>query len=318
MQNNNSVLRVENLVKTFKSRRSFFKKKDLEPFTAVNNISFELHHGEILGLLGPNGAGKTTTIQMLLSTLTPTSGNIYYFGQDFFKHRSDILQRVGYASGYAKLPGNLTITENLLIYGKLYGLSHQQCTAHIKQLLTFFDIWDIRNKQTRTLSAGQMTRVMLTKAFLNNPPIILLDEPTASLDPDIAHDVRQFILQRQQEYSISILFTSHNMSEVEEICDRVLVLKNGNIIADDTPENLAQSIANSRVNLIISNGLDKVLSYLKQYQLPYSLEKHTLTIEIHEKKIANLLTEFAHKGIVYSQISIDHPTLEDYFLNIAK
>lgn len=219
------VLRVKNLTKKFGG------------FTAVDKISFELKKGEILGLLGPNGAGKTTTIQMLLGTLTPTSGEIVYFGKDFFKYRSEILQEVNYASAYSHLPWRLTVEENLQVYARMYGVKDRR--RRIDRLLTEFDVSELGRKTMDGLSAGQKTRVTLCKAFINYPKLILLDEPTASLDPDIAARVRQFLLRQQREYGVSMLFTSHNMAEVTEVCDRVIFLKQGKIIAEDTPEKLA-------------------------------------------------------------------------------
>jgi ABC-2 type transport system ATP-binding protein len=176
----------------------------------------------------------------------------------------------------------------------------------------------MRNRETATLSAGQATRVMLAKAFICDPEIVLLDEPTASLDPDVAHDVRQFILAQRKEKGVSILVTSHNMDEVTELCDRVLVLKNGNIIADNTPELLAQSISKVHVHLTISAELDRTLIYLHDQQLPYTIQGTNLTIELDEHLIAQFLTNLAERKVIYSHISIDKPTLEDYFLSIAK
>ena len=233
------VLKVDQLTKTFVSGLWPFQKQQIH--TAVNNISFQLKKGEILGFLGPNGAGKTTTIQMLLGTLTPSSGAITYFGVDFAKQRVLALKKIGYASGYDRLPARLTVIENLDIVGRIYNISEPQCKQQIEKLLHSFGIWDLRSRQTGTLSAGQATRVMLAKAFIANPEIVLLDEPTASLDPDVAHEVRQFILKQRQELQTAVLITSHNMDEVTELCDRVLVLKNGTIIADNTPELLARS-----------------------------------------------------------------------------
>lgn len=219
------VLQVKNLTKKFGQ------------FMAVDKISFELKKGEILGLLGPNGAGKTTTIQMLLGTLTPTDGEIVYFGKDFFKHRSEVLQEVNYASAYSHLPWRLTVEENLQVYARMYGVENRR--RRIDRLLTEFGVSELRRKTVDSLSAGQKTRVMLCKAFINYPRLILLDEPTASLDPDIAAKVRQFLLAQQREYQVSMLFTSHNMAEVSEVCDRVIFLKQGQIVACDTPEKLA-------------------------------------------------------------------------------
>jgi len=309
INNNKSVLSVKNLVKTYHT--------DQKSFTAVDNISFELGQGEILGLLGPNGAGKTTTIQMLLSTLTPTSGEITYFGKDFFKNRSTCLQHVSFASTYINFPGDLTVDANLTIYGMLYGLSRAETKHNIGKFLKTFGIENLRHKQTNTLSAGQKTRVMLCKAFLTQPKIILLDEPTASLDPDVAHDVREFILQQQKERGLSILFTSHNMDEVAYVCNRVLVMAHGKIIANNTPENLASSVGISRVRLVVGDGLKRTITYVTEHKLEYSLKERAIEIKIDEHKIADLLTGLAQAGVQYSEISIEKPSLEDYFLKVS-
>lgn len=317
METINPVLRVDRLEKVF-TTRSWFTHKIKKEFVAVNKISFELKKGEILGLLGPNGAGKTTTIQMLLGTLTPTGGSITYLGKDFATHRSGVLQHVGFASAYSKLPGKLTVYENLDVFARLYGLSAIERKQRIERLLEVFSITDLQNKLTRNLSAGQTTRAILAKAFLPNPQIVLLDEPTASLDPDIAHDIRQFILQQQRERNISIVFTSHNMDEVAEVCDRVVVMKHGTIVAADTPAHLAASISVTRVELIISEGLDAALAYLNKQMVIYAIEKNSIKIEIEEHKVSDLLAALAHVGVHYSQISINKPTLEDYFIRLAK
>jgi len=310
------VLKVENLTKIFSS--GFWPIKTPQPYTAVNDISFQIKKGEILGFLGPNGAGKTTTIQMLLGTLTPSRGHISYFGADFATHRIVALKRIGYASGYDKLPARLTLIENLNIVGRIYGMQQPHLIQQIEKLLKFFGIWELRNRQTGTLSAGQATRVMLAKAFLSNPEIVLLDEPTASLDPDVAHEVRQFILAQRKDRGISILVTSHNMDEVTELCDRVLVLKNGTIIADNSPGALAQSISKVRVHLTISSGLDHTLKYLHDQQLNHTAQANHLTIELDEHAIAQFIIHLGERRVIYSHISIDKPTLEDYFLSIAK
>ncbi len=317
METINPVLRVDRLEKVF-TTRSWFTRTIKKEFVAVNKISFELKKGEILGLLGPNGAGKTTTIQMLLGTLTPTGGSITYLGKDFATHRSEVLQHVGFASAYSKLPGKLTVYENLDVFARLYGLSAIERKQRIERLLEVFSITDLQNKLTRNLSAGQTTRAILAKAFLPNPHIVLLDEPTASLDPDIAHDIRQFILQQQRERNISIVFTSHNMDEVAEVCDRVVVMKHGTIVAADTPAHLAASISVTRVELIISQGLDTALTYLNKHMIIYAIEKNSIKIEIEEHKVSDLLASLANVGVHYSQISINKPTLEDYFIRLAK
>lgn len=310
------ALRVEQLTKVFTSRRLFSKFPC--SVTAVDGISFELAQGEVLGFLGANGSGKTTTIQMLLGVMTPTSGSISYFNRSLEKHRSELLQHIAFASSYSKLPSRLTIEENLDLYGKLYGMHPTLIKERTHELLTYFGMWDMRNVKTGVLSAGQMTRVMLSKAFLARPKVVLLDEPTASLDPDVAHDVRSFVLHQQSQEGVSILFTSHNMDEVAEICSRVLVLKTGKIIADDTPENLAKSIATSHIWLMVGDGLKRTAQYAESAGLKHTIQGRLIEIEIEEHKIAGLLTALAQKGVEYTNISIDKPTLEDYFLHISR
>ncbi len=311
------VLNVQGLTKIFTQKKLL--RSTHKTFVAVDNISFNLHEGEILGFLGPNGAGKTTTIQMLLGLMTPTSGIINYFGLNFFTNRSNILQYVSFASAYTKLPGRLTIYENLDIYGRLYGLSGKERAQKIEEYLRLFGIWELRDKPVGPLSAGQITRVMLAKAFMTEPKIVLLDEPTASLDPDVAEDVRKFIVQQQRERNISVLFTSHNMTEVEQVCDRVLILKNGHIIADNKPHEIAASISKTRVNLIMApEDIAKAQAFIKDRSWRSEIKENFLEIHVDEVDVAALLIGLAKIGVDYTQISIDKPTLEDYFLYIAK
>ncbi|HVX00785.1 MAG TPA: ABC transporter ATP-binding protein, partial [Candidatus Babeliaceae bacterium] len=241
-----------------------------------------------------------------------------YFGQDFLHHRIQALKKIGYASGYDKLPARLTVAENLDIVGRVYRISEPQRSAQIKKLLAFFGILNLSDRQAGALSAGQATRVMLAKAFIADPEIVLLDEPTASLDPDVAHEVRQFILAQRKECGTSILITSHNMDEVTELCDRVLVLKDGSIIADNTPEQLARSTSKVRIHLVIPGDLERVIGYLREAQLTYTVQAHEFTIELDEHSIAQFLADLGQRAIMYSHISIYKPTLEDYFLSIAK
>ena len=258
------VLAVTELTKVYRGRK---------PVTAVDHITFELGRGEILGLLGPNGAGKTTTIQMLLSTLEPTSGRIEYFGRSLAEHRASILALVGYASAYSKLPLHLAIEENLDVFGRLYGMPGRARKERTKELLTRFGVWDLRRRTMSGLSAGQTTRVMLAKAFLARPRIALLDEPTASLDPDIAHEVRDFVREQRDGARVSILYTSHNMDEVAEICDRVLFLDGGKIAAVGTPEELAASAAATRLRFTVEQGLDDLIRSAAAWGLAATAER---------------------------------------------
>ncbi len=201
-------------------------------FTAVDQISFEIQPGETVGLLGPNGAGKTTTFQMLLGVVTPTEGSIQMFGLDLTKHRETILRQVNFSSTYISMPFALTVEENLKVTGKLYGLS--DITRRIDDVVKKLEMEDIRTKLTRKLSSGQMSRLTLAKAVMTEPKILFLDEPTASLDPDIAHKIKGFLKEYRDTSGLSMLYTSHNMREMEEMSDRIIFLQRGKIVAQGT------------------------------------------------------------------------------------
>ncbi len=302
------VLSVKGLKKTYQGYK---------PFLAVDDISFDVQQGEILGLLGPNGAGKTTTIQMLMGTLTPSGGSIEYFGLDFVKHRSEILKKVVFASTYVSLPWNLTVKQNLEVFGRLYGLSGKKLRQRRDMLLERFGIHKKKKDTVASLSSGQITRLMLVKAFMVEPKVVLLDEPTASLDPDIAKDVCQFVLEQRDKEGVSILFTSHNLGEVAEICDRVLFLRSGKIIADDVPEKLARSAGVSTIQLMVGDGLKRTVKIADLLRVPYKLEHRSIELKLDEGQIAQFLNELAKIGVSYTNINIVQPTLEDYFLQVA-
>ena len=224
--------------------------KSYPHITAVGQVSFAVRRGEIVGLLGPNGAGKTTTINMILGVLAPTSGTIKIAGIDIAKRRSQALARTNFAAVYATLPGNLTVTQNLRFFGLIYGIT--DLTSRIETLLEKFDLQSLRNTRCGVLSSGEQTRVALAKALLNRPELLLLDEPTASLDPAAAQTVRQQIRELARDENCGILWTSHNMYEVEEVCDRVLFLSHGRILLEGDPRALpAQHGAHSLEELFI-------------------------------------------------------------------
>jgi ABC-2 type transport system ATP-binding protein len=203
---------------------------------AVDEISFDVAPREIVGLLGPNGAGKTTTINMILGVLEPTSGAITIDGIDISRHRSRALSRTNFAAVYAPLPGNLTVAENLRIFGMIYGV--KQLSSRIEALLEQFELVKFRDVKCGVLSSGEQTRVSLAKAMLNRPNLLLLDEPTASLDPAIAREIRIKIRDFAAEGTGGVLWTSHNMYEVEDVCDRVLFLSHGKILLEGDPKSL--------------------------------------------------------------------------------
>ena len=288
------------------------------PFTAIDGISFDLKEGEILGLLGPNGSGKTTTIQMLLGTLASSSGKIHYFEKDFAIYRSELLQNVSFASTYTSLPWILTIRENLEVFGCLYGFSRKESAKKFDPLLERFGILEKRNQRVASLSAGQVTRLMLVKAFFVEPKIVLLDEPTASLDPDISRDICSFLLEQRDKKNLSILFSSHKMEEVMEICDRTIFLKEGKIIADDLPENLAKSVSAFRVRLVIVDGLKRTIAIATSQGFQYTIEHRSIEILMDEDKVPPFLHALSQAGVIYANIKIEEPSLEDFFLEISK
>ena len=206
--------------------------KQFGTFTAVNGISFTIKPGEILGVLGPNGAGKTTTIQMLLGLVTPTAGSIRMFGLDLETHREEILQQVNFSSTYISMPMSLTVEENLRVVARLYGVAEAE--QKIDGMVRKLEMGEFRQKVTRKLSSGQMTRLTLAKAFLTEPKILFLDEPTASLDPDIAHKIRALLKDARRVSGLSMLYTSHNMQEMEDMSDRIIFLQRGKIVAEGT------------------------------------------------------------------------------------
>jgi ABC-2 type transport system ATP-binding protein len=204
--------------------------------TAVDDLSFTVAPGEVFGLLGPNGAGKTTTIQLLLGLTTPTSGHIRVLGLSMPEDRLAILARVNFSSAYISLPSNLTVRQNLRVFAGLYGVRSSR--DKIDALLELFEVTGSADKATGALSSGQLTRVNLCKAFLNDPEVLFLDEPTASLDPDIADKVRTALQKLQRERGVTIVYTSHNMREVEVLCDRVLFLARGHSVAEGSPRDV--------------------------------------------------------------------------------
>lgn len=284
-------------------------------FTAVDDISFSLKEGEILGLLGPNGAGKTTTLQMLLGVLTPTAGDIRYFGKSLVESREEILEQLNFSSTYTNLPWNLTVKENLTFISYLYDIKDRK--KRLKEIADIFRLEKLWRKTLVELSAGQVTRVNLAKAFINYPKVLLLDEPTASLDLEVANYIRQFLLEERKTFNVSIVITSHNMAEVEEVCDRVLFIDEGKILANDTPENLSRTIEISHVELLINKNVVQAEEYCTAKGLPYKLEGRYAIIDIKDSEIPSLLRDLMGKGITYTEISIEKPTLKDYFLQVV-
>jgi len=213
---NTATIEVNNLAKQFKNA------------LAVNNISFKINKGTIIGLLGPNGCGKSTTIGMMLGLIKPTSGTVVINGQNIENNRTSLLEKMNFISPYIELPKKLTVEENLKVYGRLYGVKNLE--GKISEIMEKLNLTEFKKRKTGELSSGQKNRVSLAKALINDPEILLLDEPTASLDPDVGDKIRTFIEDFASKKGATILLASHNMNEVERLCHEVMMMKNGEII----------------------------------------------------------------------------------------
>jgi len=220
------IVEVSGLTKDFNGRR------------ALADLSLSIGRGEIVGLLGPNGAGKTTLIHILLGLILPTRGEVRLFGLDMPRQRQEILRRANFSSAYVQMPLSLTPRQNLEVFGRLYGLRSPGEKA--QALLRRLEILETADRPTRALSSGQLSRLNLAKALLNDPELLLLDEPTASMDPDIADKTRAILKEIQRERRMTFLYTSHNMREVETMASRVLFLHQGRLVAEGSPQELAR------------------------------------------------------------------------------
>lgn len=300
-----NILEVKNLYKRFGK------------LTAVDNISFNLAQGEILGLLGPNGAGKTTTIQMILGVVEPDGGQIKIFDRNLKDERQEILQKINFASSYVSFPGRLHIDENLKVFGRLYGV--KSIDKKIDELLKMLAIFGLKKKSFITLSSGEKTRVVLAKALLNSPQLLLLDEPTASLDPEIAHKIRNILRQITKEKKLSILYTSHNMAEVEELCDRVIFLNHGRIISQGTPADLAKKIPEYRLILSFLDPADRMRRFLAGQMVEFVMgDNGQVVITLKERQIPELLKKALQLDFKIINIDMEKPQLEDVFLKISQ
>ena len=223
---------MKNSIEVINLSKSYKNKK------AVNNINFKINENEIVGLLGPNGCGKTTTIGMILGLLKPTSGQVLINGKNIENNKISILHKMNFISPYIELPKKLTVKQNLIVYGKLYNIKN--LNERINFLSEKLRLGDLLDKITGELSSGQKNRVSLAKALINDPTVLLLDEPTAALDPETADFIRTFLEKLREEKKISVLLASHNMDEVKRLCNSVMMMKHGNIVDGGTPEDLIE------------------------------------------------------------------------------
>ena len=221
---NKEIITINNLAKSFKN------------ILAVKNISFKIYKGTIIGLLGPNGCGKSTTIGMMLGLIKPSAGTVIINGQNIEYNRTKLLEKMNFISPYIELPKKLSVEENLKVYGRLYGV--ENLNDKISDLMEKLNLTEFRKRKTGELSSGQKNRVSLAKALINDPEILLLDEPTASLDPDVGDYIRSYIENYASNKGATILLASHNMNEVERLCHEVMMMKNGEIIDKGKSEDL--------------------------------------------------------------------------------
>ncbi|HLG69121.1 MAG TPA: ABC transporter ATP-binding protein [Chloroflexota bacterium] len=298
------ILEVENLTKRYGA------------FCAVDGISFQLERGKVLGLLGPNGAGKTTTIHMLVGATLPDGGSIRYVGQELSKHKKECLQRINFASSFNTLQTRISVWENLLVFAYLYSV--RQPEKRVRQLAADFGIEHLLAQRFQTLSAGQKTRVNLVKSLINDPEIVLMDEPTASLDPDVADRTMTLLEELKASRQLSLVYTSHEMDEVARICDEVIFLDKGRIVAHGTPGELIRRIATSEVRMTFSGDEEAVKRALRAAFPDATVERYHAVIATQEERVAEAIVAVNSSGATITDVDIRKATLEDVFLRIAR
>jgi ABC-2 type transport system ATP-binding protein len=299
------LLRVSKLMKNFGSLQ------------ALKGVSFAIPKGTVMGLLGPNGAGKTTCIDILLGSTIPDGGTVEYFGRDFFADKPAALKRINFASAYHNLQGRITVRQNLLVFARLYEVDGAR--RRIDQLIEYFEIQDIADRRFWDLSAGQKTRVNLIKSLLNDPELVLMDEPTASLDPDIADKTLSLIEDLRRDRELSILFTSHRMDEVSRICDDVVFLDRGEVVAQGAPAALTRQIRGVELQLSFAGRSAEVARYLQEAGHGYSLPHDSqVVLTADEGVIPKIIYDISRLGVSITDIDVKKPDLEDVFLQIAR
>lgn len=314
MKSSDTILRVKNLKKAYPGKRGVRHE-------ALRGVSFDIKEGEIFGLLGPNGAGKSTTINILVGLLSADSGAIEVFGKNFAEHTLWIRNQMNVSTAYAQLPMRLSVAENLRVFSYFYEVPKRE--ERIATLLDLFGITRLRNTQIAQLSAGQKALVNICKALLNEPRLLLLDEPTSSLDPENALRVRTALQQLQKEKKMTILWTSHDMPEIEEVCDRIAFLLNGKIEVIDTPGNLVRLVQTQEMTIIFSSvaiaeaacalAWPKGIACMKQ-------QHRTITLLLpHKEGVVRRVLRILHaKKFDFLDVHITRPALEEVFLTMAK
>lgn len=286
---------------------------------ALKGISFSVERGEFFGVLGPNGAGKSTTINILLGLIQADGGSIRVFDQDFATHQVSIRRRMNVAAAFTSMSGVLTVWENLKVYGRVYGVKN--LNRKIEALLERFEITDLAKQKLQFLSSGQHTRVTLCKGLINDPELLLLDECTLGLDPDIAEKTRRALKEFQQGKGTTVLFTSHNMNEVEELCGRMAFLSHGEILRIDTAERIKELIPHQVLEVRFETGTDLV-PLLQPDGGPsvHRVEGHTLrfVLDSPQQQLDPLLRRLTQAKGRIQDLNFTKPTLEDVFIKVAR
>jgi ABC-2 type transport system ATP-binding protein len=302
----NEALSIKGVSKYFKAG----KKR----FYALKDVDLSIKEGEVFGFLGPNGAGKTTLMNCVTGMLIPDSGTIEIFGENILE-KEDYLEQVNFVSGESRFHWNLTAVEILRFFSKIYNIPHRVSENRIEELIKTFEISSFRNQRFDSLSTGQRTRVILAKALINEPRLLLLDEPTVGLDPDIARKVREKIQHINKERRTTIILTSHYMSEVEQLCKRIAFINKGRII--DVGE--VKEIMKSRFreyDLIIDLSDAKNPQQLRQMGLKVSGNRVSTSLA-NEEGISEIISSLVRKGYTLKDIEVKRPKLEDYFVKLA-
>lgn len=279
---------------------------------ALRGIDLDIEDGVIFGLLGPNGAGKTTLISILSTILIPTKGEVRILGMDAFKNTRNVRERINISSG-VRMPWGMKVYECLRFYAMCYGITDRRV---VDRVISEFELEEHRNKRFDDLSTGNKQKVNLARAFLNDPEVVFLDEPTANLDPDMAKKIRQMILRIKEEKDVTIVLTTHNMREAEMLCDRIAFIKEGKIVAEGTSEELKKYTKMSERVILKLKGNAKKL----HIPYPYRMDGNTLIafVEDAEKALPSIVVRLAEQGVFVESAKMEEITLEDVFIELAE
>jgi ABC-2 type transport system ATP-binding protein len=287
---------------------------------AVNGISFDVEEGEVFGLLGPNGAGKTTTIRMTITLTKPTSGSVTVFGVDALKHPSDVRQMLGYVPQAVSVDGDLTAYENLLIYSKLFHVERKLRKKRITEALEYMGLGDRSNDLVKHFSGGMMRRLEIAQSLVNRPKVLFLDEPSIGLDPVSRKQSWDYVKSLNREFGVTILITTHDMLEADELCDRIAIMNRGNIAVMGSPNELKSSIGGDLITITVTSALNNLI-IPRDIGSVVSSDENQVKIQTEkaaEYELPKVMEIFSNAGLTIDSISINKPNLDDVFTKYAK